>query len=399
MATHTIFDKSRLPSRHATVGPDRAPHRSYYYAMGLTRGRHRAAVRRRGDHLERGRALQHLALAPGPGGQARRRQGRRHAARVHHHHRDRRHRHGPPGHEVLAGLARGDRRFHRAHRARPRLRRPGRPRRLRQVAARPDDGDGAPERAGRVHVRRQHPARPLPEPRRHRGRRVRGGRQACDRRDERCRARRARARRLPLGRLLRRPVHRQHHGLRLGGDRPGAARLRRHARALRDPRPVCRGARARRSWTCSPRTSGRATSSPARARERGDRGRGVRRLDQRRPAPAGDRARGRDRLRPGRRLRDLSAHALHRRPQARRPVRDARPARRRRRADADAGAARRRLPARRLHHRDRQDDRREPGGRQVQPRSGRDPHHHGTRSRRSAAWSGSRATSRPRAAS
>src|SRR3984893_973823 len=30
------WDKSRLPSRHATVGPDRAPHRSYYYAMGLT---------------------------------------------------------------------------------------------------------------------------------------------------------------------------------------------------------------------------------------------------------------------------------------------------------------------------------------------------------------------------
>jgi dihydroxy-acid dehydratase len=30
------FDKSRLPSRHVTVGPERAPHRSYYYAMGLS---------------------------------------------------------------------------------------------------------------------------------------------------------------------------------------------------------------------------------------------------------------------------------------------------------------------------------------------------------------------------
>ena len=30
------WDKSRLPSRHVTVGPGRAPHRSYYYAMGLT---------------------------------------------------------------------------------------------------------------------------------------------------------------------------------------------------------------------------------------------------------------------------------------------------------------------------------------------------------------------------
>ena len=32
----TTFDKSKLPSRHVTVGPERAPHRSYYYAMGLT---------------------------------------------------------------------------------------------------------------------------------------------------------------------------------------------------------------------------------------------------------------------------------------------------------------------------------------------------------------------------
>ncbi|MGD9667539.1 MAG: dihydroxy-acid dehydratase [Hyphomicrobiaceae bacterium] len=30
------FDKSKMPSRHVTVGPSRAPHRSYYYAMGLT---------------------------------------------------------------------------------------------------------------------------------------------------------------------------------------------------------------------------------------------------------------------------------------------------------------------------------------------------------------------------
>ena len=35
--------------------------------------------------------------------------------------------------------------------------------------------------------------------------------------------RRARARRLPLGRLLRRPVHRQHHGDGRRGDRPRAA--------------------------------------------------------------------------------------------------------------------------------------------------------------------------------
>jgi dihydroxy-acid dehydratase len=34
--TARTFDKSKLPSRHVTEGPARAPHRSYYYAMGLT---------------------------------------------------------------------------------------------------------------------------------------------------------------------------------------------------------------------------------------------------------------------------------------------------------------------------------------------------------------------------
>jgi dihydroxy-acid dehydratase len=36
-----VFDKKKLPSRHVTEGPERAPHRSYYYAMGLTRGQMR----------------------------------------------------------------------------------------------------------------------------------------------------------------------------------------------------------------------------------------------------------------------------------------------------------------------------------------------------------------------
>ena len=30
------FNKSKLPSRHVTEGPERAPHRSYLYAMGLS---------------------------------------------------------------------------------------------------------------------------------------------------------------------------------------------------------------------------------------------------------------------------------------------------------------------------------------------------------------------------
>src|SRR5690242_1488985 len=31
-----VIDKRKLPSRHVTEGPERAPHRSYYYAMGLS---------------------------------------------------------------------------------------------------------------------------------------------------------------------------------------------------------------------------------------------------------------------------------------------------------------------------------------------------------------------------
>ncbi|PIW27636.1 MAG: dihydroxy-acid dehydratase [Rhodospirillales bacterium CG15_BIG_FIL_POST_REV_8_21_14_020_66_15] len=34
--TNKTFDKSKLPSRYTSVGPESAPHRSYYYAMGMT---------------------------------------------------------------------------------------------------------------------------------------------------------------------------------------------------------------------------------------------------------------------------------------------------------------------------------------------------------------------------
>ncbi|MCS0495894.1 dihydroxy-acid dehydratase [Ancylobacter sp. MQZ15Z-1] len=37
MDARTIIDKRSLPSRHVTEGPARAPHRSYLYAMGLTK--------------------------------------------------------------------------------------------------------------------------------------------------------------------------------------------------------------------------------------------------------------------------------------------------------------------------------------------------------------------------
>ena len=86
---------------------------------GSDRGADPPASGRRRHLLERSGALQHLADAPGAGRQEGRCGRQRHAARVLHHHRDRRHRHGPPGHEVVAGVARGHRRLGRAHHARP----------------------------------------------------------------------------------------------------------------------------------------------------------------------------------------------------------------------------------------------------------------------------------------
>ncbi len=38
MSAKAKIDKSRLPSRYVSVGPGSAPHRSYYYAMGMTAG-------------------------------------------------------------------------------------------------------------------------------------------------------------------------------------------------------------------------------------------------------------------------------------------------------------------------------------------------------------------------
>ncbi|MCA4909854.1 MAG: dihydroxy-acid dehydratase, partial [Methylobacterium sp.] len=35
--TEFTYNKAKLPSRHVTEGPERAPHRSYLYAMGLTK--------------------------------------------------------------------------------------------------------------------------------------------------------------------------------------------------------------------------------------------------------------------------------------------------------------------------------------------------------------------------
>ena len=176
---------------------------------------------------------------------------------------------------------------------------------------------------------------------------------------------------LSVGRLVRRPVHRQHHGLRFRGDRARAAGLGRRAGALRDARPVRRGL-------------GRGGDEPAAARHptarhllarglrerRGRRG-GDRRLDQCRPASAGDGARVRHQVRPARRGEDLQEDALHRRPQAGRKVRGVRSLQCRRHSHRHQGAARCGPPARRRADGDRQDAGREPQGREVPGEPGR----------------------------
>ena len=240
------WDKSKLPSRHVTEGPARAPHRSYYYAMGLgTREINQPFVGRR-LLLERGRALQHRADAPGPRRQPGREGGRRDAARVLHHHRHRRHRHGPRGHALVAGQPRCDRRLGRADHARPAYDA------LVGVAGCDKSLPGMMMAMLRLNVPSVFLYGGSILPGRWQGRDVtvvdvfEARRPALGRQAAAGRPLRAGAVRLPRRRRLRRPVHRQHHGLRLRGDRPGPAALGGAAGALREPRPVCASPPARR---------------------------------------------------------------------------------------------------------------------------------------------------------
>ena len=136
---------------------------------------------------------------------------------------------GMRGHARLAGQPRGHRRFDRAGRARQPVRRAGRAGRLRQDHPGRGDGAGAPRHPRPGALRRLDRAGPLARPRRHDPGRVRGGRRARRRHDDRRRARRARAPGLPGRRRLRRPVHRQHDGDRVRGARHLAVRQRQRA--------------------------------------------------------------------------------------------------------------------------------------------------------------------------
>ncbi len=156
------IDKSRLPSRHVTVGPARAPHRSYLYAMGLTREQigqplvgvatcwNEAApcnisLMRQAQSVKKGVAAgggtpREFCTITVTDGIAMGHQGMRASL---------------PSREVIADSVeltmRGSL-----------LRRSRRHGRLRQVVARDDDGDGAPERAVDLHLWRVDPARLVP---------------------------------------------------------------------------------------------------------------------------------------------------------------------------------------------------------------------------------------------
>ena len=210
--------------------------------------------------LEPGDAVQH---APGwaRGARVGRRQRcRRQARRLRHHHGLRRHLDGDRGDEVLPRVAGSDCRFARDRRRRRGLRRPGGDWRLRQEHAGDGHRPGAAQSALGVRLRRHHPPRHLAgSAGRHRVG-VRGRGEARGGPDDRRGARRFRVARVPGRGVVRRHVHRQHHGL---GDRGPRAQPPEQLGPGRDftrEAGAMPSGRALRSWGSLPGTCVHATS-------------------------------------------------------------------------------------------------------------------------------------------
>ena len=202
-----------------------------------------------------------LSLAAArPGGQERRARGGRLPARVRHDLGLRRHLDGPRGDALLAGVPRGDRRLGRDGDDGRAARRLGAARRLRQVAARDDDGRRPARPGQRVPLRRLDHARPGRRPGRHDHRRLRGGRRVPGRQDHPRAGGQDRAGDLPGRGRLRRHVHRQHDGRGRRGDRHVAARARPPRRPSTGAATGSRTAPARPWSTCSGTASPRARS-------------------------------------------------------------------------------------------------------------------------------------------
>ena len=146
-------------SREVTDGYERAPARAMLRAIGMTDDDWDKPQVGRGVFLERGHALQPPARPPGQAGQGGRPGRRRLPDRVRDHRRVRRHLDGRRGHAGLAGEPGGHRRLGRDGHARRALRCHGDPGGMRQVVAGHADGRRPPQPAGRLPLRRQHPAR------------------------------------------------------------------------------------------------------------------------------------------------------------------------------------------------------------------------------------------------
>ena len=198
---------------------------------------------------------------------------------------------------------------------------------------------------------------------------------------------------------MRRAIYRQHHGDGIGSHRPCAALFGGRAGALRNPRQV-QHARRRDDHGSDPakHSSARHRHAKGAGKRRGGR-RGDRRLDQCGAAFAGDRARVRYRVHAVRRRRNLQKDSLCRRFETGRPLCRQGYVRSWRRAPSDENASRSRLHARRLHDGHRPHDRREHEKREMESGPGRRSSGRQAVARRPAAWSGSRAISRPKARS
>ena len=222
-------ERCQRPSRPRSAavfdGPDRAAARAYMKGIGYD-----------DDALSRGRRSG--SPTPGPrrcpatstcaalaehdqGGRARR---RRHADGVQHGRDLGRDHDGDQGDEDLARQPRGDRRLDRADGARLPVRRRRGARRLRQDDPRSGDGAGAARHPVGAALRRLDRSRALARQGRDDRRRVRGDRRPRRGQHVRRGAALARGRRQPRRRRLRRPVHREHDGLRVRGARDLARR-------------------------------------------------------------------------------------------------------------------------------------------------------------------------------
>ena len=254
----------RHRSRTILEGRDRAPARSYPQRHGLLRRGPEQAHRRRCPLLDRDDALQLQPPPPGREGEGGHQGGRRYADGAQHHLHLRRHNDGNAGDEDEPRQPGGDRRLHRARRARPHVRRDGDDSRLRQDDPGRRDGPRQARRAWRHRLLRLHSPGPLQGPRRNDPGRLRGRRRQRGGQDVRRGPARPGGARLPRSGRLRRPVHGEHDGDGPGVPRPLTDGL---GRPSSPRRPQGRGLRPRRKarhGVAGARPHARSASSPAR---------------------------------------------------------------------------------------------------------------------------------------